>query len=74
MKKPSTMIIILLIFIWILQNVILHYDIASNKQIETCELYNMNLNSIIDFPRLYNKNKVTLYGIKFNPDFAFKDE
>ena len=66
-KIPATMIINLHTFIWLLQKVILHmriyssYDssyecnIASNKQIETCEFYNMNQNSIIDFTKRHNK-------------------
>ena len=44
-------------------------DIASNKQIETRELYNRNNNSIINFTRIYNKNKVTLHSRKCDPDF-----
>jgi hypothetical protein len=45
-------------------------DIASNKQIETCELYNMNQNSIIDFTKRYNKGEVALYCRKCDPDFC----
>ena len=32
------------------------FGIASNKQIETPEFYNMNQNSIIDFTKRYNSN------------------
>ena len=49
-------------------------DIASNKQIETREFYNMNQNSIIDFTKRFNKNEVTLYCRKCDPDFARQDE
>ena len=36
-------------------------DDASNKQIETCEFYNMNQNNIIDYTKRYYKNEVRLY-------------
>ena len=49
-------------------------DIASNKQIETREFYNMNQSSFIDFIKRFNKNKVTLYCRKCDPDFACQDE
>ena len=42
-------------------------EIASNKQIETRGFYNTNQNSIIDFKKIYNKNKVTLYCRKMRP-------
>jgi len=45
-------------------------NIASNKQLETHKIDNMNQNSIIDFMNRYNKNKVTLYGRKCDRDFA----
>ena len=45
-------------------------DIASNKQIETCEFYKMNENSIIDYTKRYGKSKVTLYCRKCDPDIA----
>ena len=45
-------------------------EIASNKQIETCEFYRMNENSIIDYTKRYDKSEVTLYCRKFDPDIA----
>ena len=39
-------------------------DNASNKKIETCEFYNMDQNSTINFTKRYNKSEVTLYGAK----------
>jgi len=71
-------------FIWLLQKVILHtriyssYDssyecnIASNKQIEPREFYNLNQNIIIDFTKRHNKNEVTLFCTKCDHDFAAK--
>ena len=49
-------------------------DIASKKEIETRELYNMNWNRIIDFKRIHNKNEVALYCRKCDADFASQDE
>jgi len=48
--------------------------IASNKQIETLEFYNMNGNSIIDFTWRYNKHEVTLHCRRCDSDFACQDE
>ena len=48
-------------------------DSASNNQIEKHEFYNMNQNSTIDFTTRNNKNEVTLYCRKFDPDVTFKD-
>ena len=48
--------------------------ITSKKQIEACELYNMNHNCIIDFTKRYNKNVVKLYCGKCDPDFAYQDQ
>ena len=45
-------------------------DIASNKQIETREFYNMNENSMIDYTKRYDKSEVTLYCRKCDPDIA----
>jgi hypothetical protein len=45
-------------------------DIASNRQIETREFYNINVNSIIDCTKRYNKSEVTLYCRKCDTDFA----
>ena len=49
-------------------------DITSNNQIETGEFFNMNRNSIIDFTRRFNKNEVTIYCGKCDPDFARQDQ
>ena len=49
-------------------------DIASNKQTETHEFYNMNQNNISDFTKRYHKNEVKLYCRKYDPDFACQDE
>ena len=49
-------------------------EIPSNKQIETREFYNMNLNSIIGFTRRCNRNEVTFYCRKCNHDFAYQDK
>ena len=45
-------------------------EIASNQRIETSEVYDINQNTIIKFTRRFNKNEVTLYYLKFDPDFA----
>ena len=49
-------------------------NIASNKQIERSEFYNINQNSIIDITKRNNKNEVNLYCRKCDPDFACQDE
>ena len=49
-------------------------DIVSNKQIETCESYDMNQNRITEFTKRCRKNKITLYCRKCDPDFACPDE
>jgi len=45
-------------------------DIASNKQVEKRELYNMAQISIIYYTMRYNKNEVTLFCRKCDPGFA----
>ena len=49
-------------------------EIASNKQIETCEFYRMNENSIIDYTKRYDKSEVTLYCRKCDPDIALHQD
>jgi hypothetical protein len=49
-------------------------DIASNKQIEIREFYNMNQSSIVDFTKRFNKKEVKLYCRKCDHDFARQDE
>ena len=45
-------------------------DIASYKQIEIPEFYNMNENSINDFAKSCNRSEVKSYYRKCDPEFA----
>jgi hypothetical protein len=49
-------------------------DITSYKQTETCEFYNMNGKSIIDFTKRYDKSETKLYCTNCDPDFSLHDQ
>ena len=49
-------------------------DIASNKQIKTSVVYNLNGKSVIDFTKIYNKSEVSLYCRKYDHNFTHKDQ
>ena len=45
-------------------------EIASNKQVETCEFHSMNQENATDLTKRYNKSPVTLYCRQRDPYFA----